>query len=41
MKKYLCINDSEAVYEDMRSDIDNTLFGIQRNEQNFARLRMT
>ena len=40
MKKYLHINDTETVYDDLRVDIDNCLFGIPSSEHNFTRLRL-
>jgi glutamate synthase (NADPH/NADH) small chain len=40
MKRYLRIRESEAVYDDVRQSIDNTLFGIDLAEQNFARLQL-
>ena len=39
MKEYLGIRNSETVYQDERSSLDNTLFGIDRNERNFVRIR--
>jgi len=39
MKEYLGIRDSNAVYEDQRSSLDNALFGIPKEERNFVRLR--
>jgi glutamate synthase (NADPH/NADH) small chain len=40
MKQYLRIRDSDTVYADDRSRLDNTLFGISYAEQNFAPLRL-
>ncbi len=40
MKKYLRIRDSDGVYEDVRRDVDGTLFGIERGEQIFSRIRL-
>ncbi len=39
MKEYLGIRDSESVYRDVRTDIDQCLFGISRSERNFVRVR--
>lgn len=39
MKAYLGIRDSNSIYEDQRTDLDNTLFGIPVQERNFVRLR--
>jgi glutamate synthase (NADPH/NADH) small chain len=39
MKEYLHIRDSEAVYRDKDSALDNSLFGIELKERNFARIR--
>jgi glutamate synthase (NADPH/NADH) small chain len=39
MKEYLGIRDSNAIYEDQRAELDNTLFGIPLQERNFVRLR--
>jgi len=40
IKEYLAIRDSEAIYLPQRSDGDGALFGINRAERNFARLRI-
>ena len=40
MKDYLHIRDSNAVYDDGRARIENTLFGIENTEQNFTRVRL-
>jgi glutamate synthase (NADPH/NADH) small chain len=38
MKKYLGIRESSSVYENKRCSLENTLFGITREEHNFTRL---
>ncbi len=38
MKDYLGIRDSGAVYQDLRADLDNCLFGIPMQERNFVRI---
>jgi glutamate synthase (NADPH/NADH) small chain len=38
MKDYLGIRDSGAVYEDVRTELENSLFGIARQERNFVRI---
>jgi len=38
MKEYLGIRNSEVVYEDVRGNLENTLFGIPQQERNFARI---
>jgi glutamate synthase (NADPH/NADH) small chain len=38
MKEYLGIRDSEVVYGNPRASVDDTLFGIPRQERNFARI---
>jgi glutamate synthase (NADPH/NADH) small chain len=40
MKQYLRIRNSEAVYDEGRSGLDDTLFGIGYAEQNFVRVRL-
>jgi glutamate synthase (NADPH/NADH) small chain len=40
MKQYLRIRDSETVYSEVRACLDDSLFGIAREEQNFARVRL-
>ena len=40
MKDYLHIRDSNAVYDDGRARIENTLFGIENIERNFTRVRL-
>ena len=40
MKKYLGIRESESVYENKRSSIENSLFGITGEEHNFSRVKM-
>ncbi|MGD8358355.1 MAG: FAD-dependent oxidoreductase, partial [Lysobacterales bacterium] len=39
MKQYLGIRDSETVYQDLRADLDHSLFGIPEQERNFVRIR--
>ncbi|MDT8321176.1 MAG: NADPH-dependent glutamate synthase [Xanthomonadales bacterium] len=39
MKAYLGIRDSETIYREQSINLGNTLFGIDRNERNFARIR--
>jgi len=39
MKKYLGIRDTDVVYMDQRSNLDDTLFGITRQERNFTGVR--
>ncbi len=39
MKTYLGIRDSSAVYMDQRASLEDTLFGIARQERNFTRVR--
>lgn len=41
IKAYLGIRDTDAVYRPERRGCENTLFGIDRAERNFARIRMT
>jgi len=40
IKAYLGIRDSETVYRPERSDLEGALFGIERAERNFARVRL-
>jgi glutamate synthase (NADPH/NADH) small chain len=40
MKQYLQIGKTESVYEDVRAGLDNTLFGIERGQRSFARIRL-
>jgi glutamate synthase (NADPH/NADH) small chain len=39
MKDYLGIRESECLYEDLREDPDEGLFGFPRQERNFIRIR--
>jgi glutamate synthase (NADPH/NADH) small chain len=39
MKEYLGIRSSESVYQDVRADLTDSLFGIAREERNFTRVR--
>jgi len=41
MKQYLRIRDTESVYQDQPADLEQALFGISRQEQNFTRIRLT
>ena len=41
MKKYFRIRDSETVYDENRTSLDDTLFGISNAERNFVRVRLT
>jgi hypothetical protein len=36
----LQIGETESVYEDVRAGLDNTLFGIERGQRSFARIRL-
>ena len=40
IKDYLGIRDSETVYQPEQTDLEDTLFGINRAEQNFTRVRL-
>lgn len=40
IKEYLLIRDSETIYLPRRTGTDDTLFGIDLAERNFARLRV-
>jgi glutamate synthase (NADPH/NADH) small chain len=40
MKTFLGLRDTDYVYEDRPSDPDSTLFGIDRAEHGYARVRM-